>query len=232
MTFSTSLGLGLTFAIFINGVRDTDATIAVADSATTNTVVVTTSIKSLSVSDVVDIRVSTTSALSPTFTLVQGNLSVSTVGGGTTGQQGATGPTGQQGATGVTGPAGSQTPWTQTIDGASNALKNVKTVTFPGEFSNGNSGATSTIDWTAGNKQVITLATNSNFVFTAPLGTTNLILRVVQDATGARTVVWPGAVKWISSAAPTLTTAANAVDIVSLYYNGTNYYASFGLNFG
>jgi hypothetical protein len=42
-----------------------------------------------------------------------------------------------------------------------------------------------------------------------------VILR--QDATGSRTVSWPSGTKWAGGAAPTLSTAANAVDIVSLF---------------
>lgn len=107
----------------------------------------------------------------------------------------------------------------------------LKTATYNAEFSNGNSGAAATIDFTKAQKQVITLTANCTFTFTAPNGPGNFLLRLVQDGTGGRTVAWPAAVKWVGAAAPPLTTGANAVDIVSLYYNGTNYYGSYGLNF-
>jgi hypothetical protein len=106
-----------------------------------------------------------------------------------------------------------------------------------GTFSNGNSGAAATIDWTKGNKQTITLTANCTFTFTAPdapsgsVGAT-LSIRLIQDGTGSRTVTWPAAVKWIGSAAPVLTTTAAASDIVSLLWDGTNYWCSYGLNFG
>jgi hypothetical protein len=109
------------------------------------------------------------------------------------------------------------------------------TLTYPAEFSNGNSGTAATINWNAGQKQAITLTGNATFTFTAPNGVGNFIIRLVQDATGSRTVTWPtgtNGVKWVGSAAPTLTTAANAIDIVTFYWNGTNYYGSYGLNFG
>lgn len=108
----------------------------------------------------------------------------------------------------------------------------LKTATYNSEFDNGNSGAAATISFLVAQKQKITLTANCTFTFTAPNGPGNFVLRLIQDATGGRTVTWPGTVKWVGSAAPTLTTAANAVDIVSIYYNGTNYYASYGLNFG
>lgn len=105
-----------------------------------------------------------------------------------------------------------------------------KQVTFNSEIANGNSGASFTIDWTQGDKQTITLTANCTFTFTAPSGVSGLVLRLVQDATGSRTVTWPS-MKWAGGAAPTLTTAANSVDIVSIYYNGTNYYGVASLNF-
>jgi hypothetical protein len=116
-------------------------------------------------------------------------------------------------------------------DTAGAALATVKTLTFDGEFSNGSSGVAATIDWTAAQKQVITLTGNCTFAFTAPLGAGNFLLRLVQDATGGRTATWPAAVKWGGGAAPTLSTAANAVDIASFYWNGSNYYATFTPNF-
>jgi hypothetical protein len=107
-----------------------------------------------------------------------------------------------------------------------------KTVTYNGEFDNGNSSTAATISFLVAQKQKITLTGNCTFTFTAPNGPGNFVLRLIQDGTGGRTVTWPAAVKWVGSAAPVLTAAAAAVDIVSIYYNGTNYYASYGLNFG
>lgn len=42
-----------------------------------------------------------------------------------------------------------------------------------------------------------------------------VILR--QDGTGSRLVTWPGSVSWVSGSAPTLKTAAAAVDVVTLF---------------
>jgi len=117
------------------------------------------------------------------------------------------------------------------IDFANKYAKNLQTATFDQELANGNSGAAFTINWTSAQKQTITLNANCTFTFTSPNGPCNMVLRLVQDAVGSRTVTWPATVKWVGAAAPTLTTSANAVDIVSLYWNGTNYYASYGLNF-
>lgn len=99
------------------------------------------------------------------------------------------------------------------------------------ETDNGNSGTADTIDWKLSNKQKSTLTGNVTYTFTAPSGPCNLILKLVQDATGSRTVTWPASVKWPSGTAPTLTTTASRVDIISFYYDGTNYFGNSALNY-
>lgn len=101
-------------------------------------------------------------------------------------------------------------------------------VYFDGEFDEGDSGTTETIDWAAnGNRQRSRLTGNVTFTFTAPPGASNLILKVVQDGTGSRTATWPAAVDWQGGSAPTLSTAPNAVDLVTFYYDGTTYFGQF-----
>lgn len=102
---------------------------------------------------------------------------------------------------------------------------------FGAETDNGNSGASATIDWQAGNKQKLTLTANCTLTFTAPRGAATVILRLLQDSTGSRTVSWPASVKWPGGAAPTLSTAAGAIDIVSFYFDGTSYYGQAALAF-
>jgi len=91
---------------------------------------------------------------------------------------------------------------------------------------------TTTIDWKLGNKFYFTFgAQNDTFTFTAPSKPCNLILVLKQDGTGSRTATWPVSVKWAGKVAPTLTTDGNAVDIVSFYYDGTNYHGVASLDF-
>lgn len=106
-----------------------------------------------------------------------------------------------------------------------------ETATFDAEVDNGNSGTADTINWTVGNKQKSTLTDNCTFTFTEPAGPCNLILKLIQDATGGRTVTWPADVNWPSGTPPTLSTGANAIDIVALYYDGTNFYGMASLDF-
>ena len=91
------------------------------------------------------------------------------------------------------------------------------------EVDDGNSGAADTIDWTTGLKHKSTLTANCTYTFTAPVGPCNMILRVIQDVTGSRTVTWPTTVKWPGGTAPVLTTTANAIDLFAFYFDGTNY---------
>lgn len=56
-------------------------------------------------------------------------------------------------------------------------------------------------------------------------------LRIVQDATGSRTITtWPTGIRWPNGVAPVLTTAANSVNIVSFLFDGTNVYGTYQLN--
>ena len=91
---------------------------------------------------------------------------------------------------------------------------------------------TTTIDWKLGNKFKFTFDDeNQTFTFTAPTNPCNLMLILVQDGTGSRTVTWPGTVKWAGGVAPTLTTTGAGIDICSFYWDGTNYFGVASLAF-
>ena len=76
-----------------------------------------------------------------------------------------------------------------------------------------------------GSIQQVTLTGNvtMNAFGGTPQAGQSMVIKFIQDATGGRvlssTMKWAGGVK-------TLSTAANAVDIASVFYDGTNYYAS------
>jgi hypothetical protein len=87
-------------------------------------------------------------------------------------------------------------------------------------------GATVNWDMSAGN--IGLWAIGANRILAAP---TNLVvgssaLRITQDVTGSRTVTWNAIFKWSAGAAPVLSTAGNAIDIVSFIYDGTSLYGS------
>ena len=120
------------------------------------------------------------------------------------------------------------------IEGAQvdiNAPTEMLSAAFKSEVDNGNSGTGTTINWLEGNKQAITLNDNVTLTFAAPTGPTNLTLKITQDVGGTNTVTWPGSVQWAGGSAPTITATGDAVDIVSLYYDGTNYYGAIAQDF-
>jgi len=83
---------------------------------------------------------------------------------------------------------------------------------------NATSGATETLDLESGNVFDLTLSANCTITLSNPpasgtSGSFTLILR--QDGAGSRTVTWPASVDWASATAPTLTTDASAVDVLT-----------------
>lgn len=62
------------------------------------------------------------------------------------------------------------------------------------------------------------------------------VLFVIQDGTGSRVASWQtvsGSIKWVGSAAPTLTTAAGKIDkVVFESYDGTTWVGQAALNIG
>jgi len=74
------------------------------------------------------------------------------------------------------------------------------------------------------------LTANSEVTASSPVAGTSYLFFFRQDGTGARTVDFSG-FKWPGGTAPTLSTAAGAVDIVSGISDGTNIYADTTKNF-
>ncbi|MES2006854.1 MAG: hypothetical protein V4436_01965 [Patescibacteria group bacterium] len=89
----------------------------------------------------------------------------------------------------------------------------------------------STINWDLGNVQQLTLASSPTLSFIGGHGGGVYDLILTQDGTGSRTVTWPASVVWPGGTAPTLSTAAGAVDTVHFIYDGTNYLGTFNLNY-
>lgn len=96
-----------------------------------------------------------------------------------------------------------------------------------------NSGASYTVDLTAGNAFEITLTANVTFTFSnsPPSGTAgSFTLILKQDSTGSRQVVWPVSVEWEDGVTPTHTAGANATDIFTFVTTdgGTTWYGFLG----
>lgn len=92
-----------------------------------------------------------------------------------------------------------------------------------------------TITWAAGsgpNATVTLGGTGRTLTITSPTAGETYVLRVKQDGTGNRTITtWPTGSLFPGGILPSLTGAANSTDIVSLYYNGTNFFVNYNYNF-
>jgi len=98
------------------------------------------------------------------------------------------------------------------------------------------------IGWDVGLQQVRLLQLNANTTIAFP---TNIkrgatyILFLRQDSTGSRTMTWSnqasglgsGTWKWTAATAPTLTTTASKIDVISFISDGTHMFGSAVLNF-
>jgi hypothetical protein len=117
----------------------------------------------------------------------------------------------------------------------SNTIVDSPTMKGYKEFANTASitGAT-TLDLSTTNIYNITLTGSATLTFSNPptSGTLySLMIIAKQDATGSRTITWPASVKWPNASAPTLSTAANAVDVLNFFTvdGGTTYYGALSL---
>ena len=99
-----------------------------------------------------------------------------------------------------------------------------ESVVFDGVVDNGSSGASKTLTWGNGNKQKILLTANCTLTFTAPAGPTSLTLIITQGGSGGYTLTYPAAAKWMGGTAFQPTTTLGAISILTLIYDGTNYY--------
>lgn len=117
---------------------------------------------------------------------------------------------------------------------ASQALTN-KTYKAANETVEALGNQTGSIALNYANGALKTLTLTGNVTITAinnpPAAGGTLSLQITQDGTGSRTITWPSAVKWPSGTAPTLSTAAGAIDVVSLitFDGGTTWRGSYGL---
>lgn len=100
------------------------------------------------------------------------------------------------------------------------------------EIDNGLSGTAKTLDFRNRRKHhMLTLNNDVTLTFTNPLEACTIMLKLVSDATAGHTITWPASVRWPESTAPTLSASANVVDLVALYFDGTEYFASEIINY-
>jgi len=155
----------------------------------------------------------------------------------------------------VAAPAGSVTsvamsvPAFLSVSGSPITSSGTLAVTLSGTalpIANGGTGNTSqstvvltdgaTITWTVLgliNNAEVTLGGNRTLAFSGIANGMTGTLIVKQDATGSRTLALPSGSKVINggSGAVTLTTTANAIDVLAFIYDGTNYFWTIGNNY-
>lgn len=91
--------------------------------------------------------------------------------------------------------------------------------------------ATTTIDWRTSNKQSKDVTGSVSLTFTNPSNPCNLLLVLTQSASGGTTMTWPANVKWPGGTEPTLSITDGAIDIISFFFDGTDYYGVASLDF-
>lgn len=127
-----------------------------------------------------------------------------------------------------------------TITLAATSVAGANTITFPAltgtvaltsQITNQTSQTladAATITWNINNggNAVVTLAgTGRTLSITNPVAGQTYIIRIIQGSGGSKTITtWPSGIKWPNGTAPTLSTTAGDIDIVTFFYDGTNYY--------
>ena len=97
-----------------------------------------------------------------------------------------------------------------------------------GYTAHGNTGSTETFDALTGWHSATLDSATVTATFTGATSglVAAMVLELAQDGTGGRLVTWPGSVVWPGGIAPTLSTAAGAVDILTFFSRdgGTTWY--------
>jgi len=107
-----------------------------------------------------------------------------------------------------------------------------ETVSFTQELDNGSKTASFTVDFSTDQKQKATLTANTITLTldTTDVGIGNYLLKVVNG--GLATLTWAsesGSINWAGGTAPALT--SSGTDIVSVYFDGTDWWGMASLNF-
>jgi hypothetical protein len=103
-------------------------------------------------------------------------------------------------------------------------------INYGKEVQNIASGVPLTIQWNRGQKQRVELRGDADMTWAPPDGACNIMLRLIQDDIGGWTPTIPCNVHWQAGTLPTWTTTANAVDVISCYFDGTNFHCTALLN--
>jgi hypothetical protein len=101
-------------------------------------------------------------------------------------------------------------------------------INYGREVQNVASTSATTVNWKRGQKQRITFSASSTITFIPPEGVCNLML--VLAYSGSYTPTFPSSVKWQGGTTPTWSATNTKVDVVAMYFDGTNYHATASLD--
>lgn len=87
-------------------------------------------------------------------------------------------------------------------------------------------GGTLTVDCDLSNVFTTTLTENITLVLNNAVNGQTVNILITQDGTGSRTASWPVSFKWAGGAAPSLSTGAGDVDLLTATRIGSNWYAT------
>jgi hypothetical protein len=94
-------------------------------------------------------------------------------------------------------------------------------------------GTTQTVNWNNGNTQLLDLGSasgNVTLTLSNPQTGGRYRLHVIQAASPLE-LVWPATLKWPQGVAPILSSTNDAIDVIELYWDGTNYFGVWELDF-
>ena len=103
-------------------------------------------------------------------------------------------------------------------------IPEVKQLNYGKEVQNTADTSTIVVNWKAGQKQRVILNSSTTISFVPPEGVCNLML--VLDYNGTYTPTLPSTMLWQGGTEPTWTKTNGAVDIIAMYYDGTNYHST------
>ena len=107
-----------------------------------------------------------------------------------------------------------------------------ETLFYKSEFDLGLSSTNVALDFNKRNKMKYTLDGSPTVTFSDnPGGPTGLLIRITHSGADAHVITWPVNVKWPAGAIPLLSTGDGKIDIITFYFDGTDYYGNVSLNF-